>query len=317
MYSKYAYSAGATTANILADVVAIVTGETNVNNLSSSCDKANSSIVADVAAGWTLHDAAAGTNAKTVKAALADDAATFKYLILDTNTASSILTKVYETWDAGAHTGTNKCTNSDNASYNQQINTTSGGIIHIFATARFMLLCSQLGSTWGSPSYSGGSGCFERTRVCPWDTVAAGYPPYLFANLGYWAYNDTGACMPRKLLRTGVVNTGSTANLNANVVPWGSLSGAEALINGADQKVQNTSGTGLIPLLPIMLVDSTAMPMQYGEISSLCDVWMVPQGVSANLDTITIGGTTYLSLQAYNTSRMFAVCDTRSQFRLL
>lgn len=311
MYCKYVYNSGVQAtvqAAILADLIALLTGEVTINNLSSTCDKVNSSIVVDTVAGWTLHDAAAGTNAKCLKAPMADDPAKFKYVVIDTNTNGYVYTKVYETWDATAHTGTNICYYSDNTSYTQRFSTTAGGIIHIFVTNRFMLLNSQMGSSWGSSSNTGGSGCFERTRNCPWDTVAAGYPPFLFANLGYWALNTTqSASMPRKLLRTGVVNTGASALVSALVVPFGELATMMSSLNSADQKVQNAVGVGQIPLLPILIGDTTSMPIHYGEISSTCDVWALPQGVAANLDTVIVNSINYLVLQASGTTKMFAI----------
>jgi len=39
MYATYRYAAGSTGLNVLADVVAILTGETDVNNLSANCLK--------------------------------------------------------------------------------------------------------------------------------------------------------------------------------------------------------------------------------------------------------------------------------------
>ena len=87
MYARYQYNSGVQAtvqANILADLLAILTGEVNVSNLSASCDKVNTTITVDNPAGWVLHDAAAGTNAKAIKAPLADDQATFKHLVLDT-----------------------------------------------------------------------------------------------------------------------------------------------------------------------------------------------------------------------------------------
>ena len=311
MYCKLVYNSGVQAtvqADLLADVVALLTGEVTINNLSATCDKVNSTITVDTVAGWTLHDAAVGTNAKCLKAPLADNAAVFKYVVIDTNTNGTIFTKVYETWDATAHTGTNKCTNSDTASYSQQFSTTLGGVIYLFATARFILLNSQIGSTWGSSSNTGGSGCFERTRACTWDTVAAGYPPFLFANFGYWAASATkSSSMPRKLLRTDVVNTGTNATVSALVVPFGEITTMFTALNGADQKVQNTLGVGQVPLLPIMIGDSTSMPIQYGEISSLCDVWALPQGVAANLDTVVVNSVNYIVLQASGTTKLFAV----------
>ncbi|MEO5350044.1 MAG: hypothetical protein H7836_10390 [Magnetococcus sp. YQC-3] len=312
MYCKLVTNTTATSANfqinLLADLVALLTGEVTINNLSSSCDKVTSTITVDNIAGWTLHDAAAGTNAKCLKAPLADDPTTFKYVVVDTNTVGYVYLKVYETWDATAHTGTNNCTNSTSNNYCQQCSYSLGGTMHIFATARFILMNSQIGSTWGSASNGGGSGCFERTRNCTWDTVAAGYPPYLFANLGYWANSSSqSAAMPRKLLRTGVVNNGVGAMVSAFVVPFGEITTMFSWLSGADQKVQNALGVGQIPLLPIMIVDAPSMPIHYGEISSLCDVWALPQGVAANMDTIVVNSVNYLVLQANGTTKLFAV----------
>ena len=56
MYAEYAYKAGTSVLNMLNDIAAILTGETNVANLSSACDAAASQIISNVAAGWTEHD---------------------------------------------------------------------------------------------------------------------------------------------------------------------------------------------------------------------------------------------------------------------
>ncbi len=73
MFATYNYSAGGTQQGVLDDLIAILTGETNVSNLSATCNKGATSITATIPAGWTLHDAAAGTVTKVIKAPLADD----------------------------------------------------------------------------------------------------------------------------------------------------------------------------------------------------------------------------------------------------
>ncbi|MBF0108674.1 MAG: hypothetical protein HQL76_05825 [Magnetococcales bacterium] len=307
MYAKYVYNAGSTVANVLSDVTALLTGESDLNNLSTRCNKGQSALVADVAAGWLLHDATAGTNARALKAPLADNPNAFKFVVLDFNTSGYVLTKVYETWNNTTHTGTNLCANSDQTPFSQRLDLTNGGVLHLCASARFLMIASFYGGTWGSSSYNGPSGCFERTRVCPWDTVAAGWPPFIFANLGYWAYNDTSATSPRKPSRTGAILTGASAGLNANVIPFGSLSWFMTNLSGVDQKVPDDAGGSFIPFSPILLVDSGNMPMHYGEITSLCDLWVLPQGVAANLDVIQKSGVNYLCLQAQTSGKMFAV----------
>lgn len=307
MHCKYIYPAGVQAtlqANILADIVAMATGETNVNNLSASCDKINTVITSTVAAGWTLHDASAATNGKTIKSPLADDAATYKYCQINTNTASSIYLLLYETWDASAHTGTYQAYSS--TQYPQQFST-SGGTLYIEITPRMIMIHSLYATTWGSSSYAGGSLIAERSRDCPWDTVSAGWPPYISTNLGLLLSADTGTTVPRKLTRSGSTITGSTATMTGYVFPFGSINSALTNMSGADQKVQTPSSGNVIPLWPIVFCDTGSMPQQYGNISSISDIWVVPQGVAANLDTITVSGNTYIVYQEYNTTRLIAV----------
>ncbi|MDD5150395.1 MAG: hypothetical protein PHC28_07900 [Flavobacterium sp.] len=58
MFSKYTYKPSSTLANVYADIIAIITGETNVANLSASCDQPNTSILNTTASGWVAN----GTN---------------------------------------------------------------------------------------------------------------------------------------------------------------------------------------------------------------------------------------------------------------
>jgi hypothetical protein len=307
MYAKYMYSASATAANILADLVAILTGETTVANLSASCDKPNTTILATIASGWELHDAAAGTNAKCIKAVLADDPTKFKYVVLDTNTAGYILAKVYEAWDATGHTGTNMAYNSNVTTASQQFSTSLSGAVHIFSSARFLVFASVYNGIWGSATGTGPSGCLERTRACPWDTVAAGWPPYAFSNLGSMAQDGSGSYPPRVMSRALATVTGTTSILTSYAGFLGSLSSMMSTWNAVDQKVPDDVGGSQIPFFPIVWLNSTLMPAPYGEISSLCDIWALPQGVAANLDIIQKGGLDYLCVQAYNTTKMFAI----------
>ena len=63
MYVKYAWLAGATSVNVLADVVKILCGETNTGNLSASCDVTNTVYLADsVAPNWTIYDQVSTTS---------------------------------------------------------------------------------------------------------------------------------------------------------------------------------------------------------------------------------------------------------------
>lgn len=307
MNSQYVYGAGATAANILADLVAILTGETDVNTLSASCNKAFTTIESITPSGWTLHDAAAGPNAQCIKAPLADDPETFKYVVIDTNTAGYVLTKVYEAWNATTHVGTNPAFNSDVVGYAQRISTTVAGFIHIFSTARFLLLASRYSGLWGSSTNAGPSGCFERTRQCAWDTVTAGWPPFYFCAFGDLATTGGGAWSPRLMTRSQTTLTGTSASFVGQAGPMGSVSAMFTALATVDQKIPDEYGSSQIPMFPITWISTANMPGPYGEMSAACDIWAIPAGVAANLDIIKKGGVDYITLQAGTSLKMFAI----------
>ncbi|MBF0602130.1 MAG: hypothetical protein HQL07_00385 [Nitrospirae bacterium] len=307
MYSKYTYSAGATAVNILADLVAILTGETNVANLSASCDKLNTSILSTIAAGWVLHDATAGTNAKCIKAPLADDPNAYKFVVLDLNTAGFILQKTYEAWDATAHTGTNLCNLSATTTAAQQFSTSVTGTVHIFATARFVLIFSTVSAAWGSSSNAGASGCVERTRVCPWDTPVAGWPPFAYTNLGDMATNSGGTYPPRILTKVGTTLLTTQTLMTANAGTQGAVHTMMSTFASIDQKVPDGSGGSVIPFFPIAWMNTGNMPAPYGEISSLCGIFALPANIATNLDVIVKDGLDFICLQAAGSTKMFAV----------
>lgn len=225
MFAKYEYQAGSTLSNIMADIVALLTGETVVANLSADCVDANSYIFSTVAAGWTVYDASAGTNAQCLRA-LNLDGSTYKYLVVDLNTANKMYGKVYQSWDSGAHTGTNLSYNSDNTTQGcQKIDTTNGGVLYIGASARYAVFNSFAGGIWGVNTAGVYSpiGIFERTRAAAWDTVAAGYPPYVYLT-GYFT-------------EVGVVSTAQPPTISAPRIKGlsGDLTGINASLDASTE----------------------------------------------------------------------------------
>ena len=99
--------------------------------------------------GWSVHDASAGTNAKAYSAPN-KDGSTYKYVVLDVNTAGYIIMKLYESWNATTHAGTNLATNSDSTSYCQQLDVTNGSTLYVGAHARWLWLLSNKSGTLGS-----------------------------------------------------------------------------------------------------------------------------------------------------------------------
>lgn len=169
-----------------------------------------------LAHGWELYDAAAGTNAKCYRAVCADGIR-YKPIVLDFNSASRLHCKVYESWNASTHVGTNLCYGSDNTGYAQQVNLTAGGQMFVFASNRWALFLAYQAAAWGG-SVSGASvGCFEYVPANPEDTAAAGYPCWLWVTPPYgwsWSTNANTVASPRT--RNGLTGSNAASPANAN-----------------------------------------------------------------------------------------------------
>lgn len=174
MFAAYSYNSGISQANFLSDVVAIITGETNVNNLSSGCNKAASSILTTYnTSGWAVHDSAAATNRVVVKAPCADGVKT-KYVILDTQTTGKLSHGGAETWDATTHSGTNflagtSFTNINNITAGFD---TSSGTLFIYADVHNIIMTFKTtGAMLGISAPA-----IEFTRDSSIANISKGYP---------------------------------------------------------------------------------------------------------------------------------------------
>jgi hypothetical protein len=166
MYAVYNYKAGSTQAQVLSDIISILTGTTNVASLSASCVQSNTSITSTVAAGWSVWDASAGTNWQMLRT-LAQDGVTYKYWGIQLNGISTFLCFIAETWNASTHAGTNACTTGSGS-----WDATNGGYFYIYATAKNIIMISW--TTTGS--FRGFTGStIETTRDA---AIPSGYPCY-------------------------------------------------------------------------------------------------------------------------------------------
>lgn len=172
MFARYEYKAGSLVADVVNDIVALLTGTTDVALLSASCIKENSSIISDVTrpAGWELWDAAAVANGKCIRA-LNEDGSSYKYVVVYHNNVSGLQLRLYESWNASTHVGTNLAYASDNWSSSVALN--NGGALFISASVRGIIMQGYTVGAWDS----GPIAVMEHTRDEPWDTPAFGLPP--------------------------------------------------------------------------------------------------------------------------------------------
>ena len=284
MYTTYAYIAGATAANILADVVLLLTGTTNKATLSASCSQAGTSIDASVSvAGWTVYDASAGTNAQCLRAPVADNGSQYKYLVIDTNSAGYILQKGYETWNSGTHAGTNLIYDSDVVGYSQRLLVASGGTLYISANVRHCFMWSLQGGVYGSSTIQGPTGILERSRLSPWDTVGNGYPPFIFlASIVNAIYE------PRSLNAANADITASAAQ-DTVVTPFGGSAITPPVTSVISNSGKSVFGHVFLPWGVCRAADGHLG----GDITSFSDIWLTTYNSGSPLDTVVYGGNTY------------------------
>lgn len=165
--------------------------------------------------GWEVFDSAAVASGMGVcYTAQNADGASQKYVVID-YTGNAILIKLYESWNATNHTGTNLTTGSDQTIYGGKYVTNAPGQIFVFVSPRWLAMVTRdpaTGQLNNNSSWQGLFGAFEIARDNPEDNAAAGYPPVLWLNSHFLFLNPTApsalsscAFMPRT--RSGAVGT--------------------------------------------------------------------------------------------------------------
>ena len=109
MYAKLQISSTATAAQVVTDIVAVLTGTTDVNELSAQIVKANSQIISTDPAGWTLVGDYL-TTGKVLSAPVADNASQYKYVAIFTS-GTSVAYQLGEEYNAGGKTLTTAYSN--------------------------------------------------------------------------------------------------------------------------------------------------------------------------------------------------------------
>ncbi len=296
MFSIYNYNSGITAAQLLQDIVALCTGTSDPNSLSAACNKASTVIFTDYdVAGWSVHDAAAGTNAVCLKAPCLGAPAKFKYVVIDTNTAGIIYTKLYESWNETTHVGTNIAYSCDSSSNSQRWASTGGGLL-LSVSARRLLLEGVASGLIGTNTGSGATGVVEVDTQFDWCGPATAFTPVCFIYNSGPGYYYEHCYFPRSIGKDGGVKTSSNAwttmtTFLANVSPsYGVIFGDSTYGSGAPM----ASGSSH-PVFPLIgwnggTASSTCFSGIYGA-----DVFTVAKPLT-RMDELVISGKTYITL---------------------
>lgn len=310
MWARYDYAASSTLANVQADVIAVLTGTTDKTTLSAACVQASTSIISTVAAGWSVYDASAGTNRQVLRA-LCADGTTYKYVLLDFATSGQLRMEVYESWNSGTHTGTNRCAlaASTTPTVNQTISLTSGGTLFLMASNRYMGILGWVGGLYGGTLPASNTDPMlvcERTRDNVWDTTANGVVPVVFCdsrafNLGS-AVSVTGSyCYaPRKKSSAGADATGLNANYYLTNL-FGQCSIAES---GIPRTIIRGYSTDLVTRVNY-LMSVQACKADDGDLGGkLYGVYLTTNNFGSIADEVVNGSDTYFVMSANSSGRI-------------
>ena len=149
MYASYFYNANANPDDVLNDIVAILTGENKVDNLSLSCDKNQTQIKVDYSvSGWSL-EGRPSANQVVLSSPHTQDNTRKKLLVLDSSSLSS---------DGYLKIGSAKSYNSNNlespyflsSSESPKVDLTNGGRLEIYADSKIILFLSYVGGAFSA-----------------------------------------------------------------------------------------------------------------------------------------------------------------------
>jgi hypothetical protein len=305
-----------TGATIFQDIIDILTGETDVNNLSADCNKTTTWIEVGLhASPWVVHDPIAGTGLQILKTTQTDSGET-KFLGIYAPTPDSspkIQFAVMSAWNEVAHTGTDyHLITGSHCTTGFYANNSTFGSLQLFASRECMLFSqSRRNGRWGNDA-AGNSADYgtvivgEHTRGI--STQIGDQPNWFVAPLGgaggaggtgdgrtngyKWSGRRISTTNTVEIQKPYVVNAGlytacgedSFGNFNNNYPEALGASQARKQIGS----VQPQSEAEAIQYKPEMIFcgghpfpNLTDASTIQGNVSTLCDIWKIPQGSMA------------------------------------
>ena len=281
MYAQYAYNIG-TQAELLSDIVAILTGTTDKESLSATCNKPDTTITSVVTSGWTVHDADAGTNKVCIKSEVYDTPGTYKYVVVDTSATTNVKLTVYGTWSNVSHTGTLLVNGSDSNSVVVNV-TTISSVLHVFASPNMVVLHGVANSTGLSSS---SLMVLERERF-----IADTDPTFCATTSTAFSTNATAVYLPYVQLVFAKMYAAEAVMYSSTTIQGTSASENTAVVN--------INGSVKVPMGSLLIYpDAKTGSVPYGNLTSLTDIWCLPRGSMPPLYKFAYSGKNYIVMSA-------------------
>jgi len=324
MFARIEFIQNASLNNVLSDIVAVLTGETDVNNLSAHSTPGSSEIITErTTSPWELWDDVSGSH-KVIRCQQSDSGE-WKYVGIHHQSdtlanAKYSLSCAYE-WDKVLHTGTNYVgpEYAYRAVGNRQDQPSSGGYppftMYMYADEFSFYLLSQgnygiLGNSEGNTTLQyGGIGCWECDRINPsiqlgdmpnWfighgSALAGGSQPNVEEmNLSFPKGRNYNGTEITRLRSYGYVAARGNYNYQ-DVAYLLAKSVCPAVLSGPDQfpvehlQVQGSGIEGAVNCQGVAY---------YGSISTRCNVWMINQSAGDAFTFVIFNGQKYMIWKA-------------------
>lgn len=188
MYAEIVCTTSATATNAMDAIIAVMTGETDINNLPTECITGSRIDTTYRAGGWELFDTVSATE-KVVRAAYSDKPAEYKYIkFTAVETASPyVYYDVYRDWDDVGNTGTL----NRRVAYTTIVSGADQGKVFYRSTSPVPTTCYISSSDKHFAAIIQHDGdvsnmqlVSERTRINEWDTPASQFNPICYTNYG-------------------------------------------------------------------------------------------------------------------------------------
>ncbi len=176
MFAKLRFTGSPTAANFGSDVVAVLTGETDKNNLSSAILPGATEIASTYPAGWEVYDSDTGTASEWVLRAPCDgDATQYKYMKLRFvgGPYAYMYYSLMEDWNPSTNTATNACTEKSIQMCRRPVESYGDftQLFYLLSTNRYIYVRNT------GYIYTTGFPCIEIDRIHPCLEVGSGYLP--------------------------------------------------------------------------------------------------------------------------------------------
>lgn len=298
MYGRYVYTAAATLNNVIDDIAAILTGQTNSSLLAAAVIP-DTELDGTIPTTWSVYDNATGSDNPRVilRSAISDAGSKYKFLGLGSN-AGSLVVYSYEDWNTSTHTGTNAVSVT--------------WAMGIGASKQITLHANNKAAYVSRPAIDettliAGACVSEFDRWDIWRTTGATYPDAVlcYAGSGWGTANGNGAPVSDnspiiavdrcKAIRTKSGN--NNGDLISQLVNWAPIHMAASVhlseVPFPSTRIRTADETVYHPTSP-MIVGNWVVGFLGGMMSPHSDVYWSTRNVGNNFVEMVVDSKTYV-----------------------